>query len=85
MLVSAKWIREHQHDLDNFVPRIELIRPGSKDTIGEGTMKAKQCPECSSPDVANNRRVWHKDKSGNRVPVMQMRCKDCGRLFIPKE
>jgi len=33
MLVSTEWIREHAHDLDDFTPRIEIIRPGSKQTI----------------------------------------------------
>jgi len=43
------------------------------------------CPECSSNVIANNRRVWHKDKLGKRVLIMQMRCRSCGRLFIPPE
>jgi len=41
------------------------------------------CPECKSANTANNRRVWRKE-NGKRIQVMQFRCKDCGRLFIPK-
>ncbi len=39
MLVSDEWIRQHQHDLDDWVPKIEIIRPGSKQTI---TIKSKE-------------------------------------------
>ena len=39
MLVSDEWIEKHKHDLDDWVPRIELIRPGSKQTI---TIKSKK-------------------------------------------
>lgn len=49
-------------------------------------MKAKlQCPECQSVDLAPNRRVWHKQppRTGKRIEVMQLKCRKCGRLFIP--
>jgi hypothetical protein len=39
MLVSNEWIREHQHDLDGWVPRIEITRPGSKQTF---TIKSEE-------------------------------------------
>lgn len=38
MLVDYEWIREHQHDLDGWVPRIEILRPGSRHTF---TIKSK--------------------------------------------
>ena len=44
-----------------------------------------KCPECGSINTSPNRRVWHKDKLGKRVIVFQMRCRSCGRLFIPPE
>ena len=39
LLVDKEWIDKHNHDLDNWTPKIELIRPGSKQTI---TIKNKE-------------------------------------------
>ena len=39
MLVSDEWIEKHRHDLDGWVPTIEISRPGSKQTI---TIKNKE-------------------------------------------
>ena len=40
MLVSPDWIKEHEHDLDGWVPKIEIIRPGFKQTITIRSKKA---------------------------------------------
>jgi len=32
-LCGYDWINEHQHDLDGWVPMIELVRPGNKQTF----------------------------------------------------
>ena len=32
-LIPDSWIDKHRHDLDNWEPTIELVRPGSKQTI----------------------------------------------------
>ena len=42
MLVSNKWIEEHKHDLDGWTPKIELIRPGSKQTISIKNREAER-------------------------------------------
>lgn len=39
MLVPNEWIREHAYDLDGWTPTIEIIRPGSKQTI---TVKSEE-------------------------------------------
>lgn len=43
-----------------------------------------KCPDCGSKNTGNDRRIkrWNKDKTA-REEVMEMRCKDCGRLFRP--
>ena len=48
-------------------------------------MKANQCPECFSFSLAPNRRLWHRQppRTGKRIEIMQMKCRTCGRLFIP--
>lgn len=38
-LVSDDWIGKHQHDLDGWFPRIEIIRPGSKQNF---TIRSKE-------------------------------------------
>ena len=65
-----------QRFLDRELKRIAPLYPEK--------LKPK-CPECGSANTSNNRRVWHKDKLGKRVIVFQMRCRSCGRLFIPPE
>jgi hypothetical protein len=42
MLVPNGWIAKHRHDLDNWKPTIELIRPGSKQTIVIKDKKAEK-------------------------------------------
>lgn len=32
-LCGSEWLKEHAHDLDNWHPTIEIIRPGSKQTF----------------------------------------------------
>ena len=42
MLVSEKWIEKHRHDLDDWVPKIEITRPGSKDTFSIKSKEAER-------------------------------------------
>ena len=32
-LIPDSWIEKHKHDLDGWEPKIELVRPGSKQTF----------------------------------------------------
>ena len=42
MLVNDKWIKAHEHNLDGFVPKVIIIRPGSKQTFTIKNSKAEQ-------------------------------------------
>lgn len=32
-LCGEDWVKKHQHDLDDWVPKMEIIRPGSRLTF----------------------------------------------------
>lgn len=57
LLVSDKWIEKHSHDLDGWVPKIEIIRPGSKQTF---TIKSKEAER----EVIKIMRETNKKKRG---------------------
>ncbi len=42
MLVTDEWLKKHEHDLDGWVPKIEITRPGSKDTFNIKSKEAER-------------------------------------------
>jgi len=65
MLVSKKWIEKHRHDLDDWVPKIEISRPnGSKDTF---TIKSKEVEDAVIKIMRENRKKWNqRNKKGGK-------------------
>ena len=59
MLVSDEWIEKHKHDLDDWVPKIEISRPGSRQTI---TIKNKEAEREVIKIMRENKRENKKKK-----------------------